>query len=106
VAHEIHPEELHARRERGERIVVLDVRDAEDFAAGHVAGALHLPLTVLQADPHSVPLDRPIVTVCGKGGGRSAAAVAVLAEAGAPTVAWLTGGTNGWRDAGLPIEKE
>jgi uncharacterized protein involved in oxidation of intracellular sulfur len=80
---EISRAELRARRAAGEAIVVVDVRSAEEFAAGHIDGAIHLPVAEIEADPTRLPLDRPIVTACGKGGGRSEGAAAALAAAGA-----------------------
>lgn len=96
MSREIARAELRARRAAGEDVVVVDVRSAEDFAAGHVEGAIHVPLAEIQADPRRLPLDRPIVTVCGKGGGRSTDAAAALAAAGAADAGWLEGGTSGW----------
>ncbi|MES2639616.1 MAG: rhodanese-like domain-containing protein [Myxococcota bacterium] len=97
---EVKQAELRARRDAGEPVVVVDVRGAEDFAAGHVEGAIHLPLAEIEADPRRLPLGRPIVTVCGKGGGRSTEAAAALAAAGATDVGWLEGGTLGWSAEG------
>ena len=88
--------ELRARRAAGEAIRVVDVRSEEEVAQGHVEGAVHLPLAMLAADPDRLPLDRPIVTVCGTGGGRSASAAAALAAAGAADVGFLEGGTQAW----------
>jgi rhodanese-related sulfurtransferase len=99
-------ERLRARRAAGEPVIVLDVREPEAFAAGHVAGARSAPLPTIQADPTSLPLHLPLVTACGKGGGRSEAAAALLAAAGATDVAWLEGGTTGWAASGGPIEEE
>ena len=96
MSREVTRAELRARRAAGEHMVVLDVRGAEDYAAGHVEGAVHVPLAEIEADPTRLPLDRPIVTVCGKGGGRSTDAAAALAAAGAMDVGWLEGGTLGW----------
>ncbi len=93
---EISQVDLRARQAAVEGVLVVDVRSAEEFAAGHIEGALHLPLSELEAHPEQLPLDRPIVTVCGKGGGRSAGAAACLAAAGAVDVAFLEGGTLGW----------
>ena len=93
---EISRDLLRARQAAGEAVLVVDVRSAKEFAAGHIGCALHLPLSELEAHPEQLPLDRPIVTVCGKGGGRSAAAAACLAAAGAVDVAFLEGGTLGW----------
>lgn len=93
---EVSRAELRARRAAGEAVVVVDVRSAEEFAAGHIEGAIHLPVEDVQADPTRLPLDRPIVTACGKGGGRSEGAAAALAAAGAADVGFLEGGTLGW----------
>lgn len=99
-------EQLRARLAAGEPVLVLDVREPEAYAAAHVAGARSAPLPTIEADPAALPLHLPLVTVCGKGGGRSEAAAALLAAAGAADVAWLKGGTNGWAASGGPIEKE
>ncbi len=93
---EVSRAELRARRAAGEAIVVVDVRSAEEFAAGHIDGAIHVPVADIEADPTRIPLDRPIVTACGKGGGRSEGAAAALAAAGARDVGFLEGGTLGW----------
>jgi rhodanese-related sulfurtransferase len=93
---EVSRAELRARRAAGEAIVVVDVRSAEEFAAGHIDGAIHLPVAEIEANPTRLPLDRPIVTACCKGGGRSEGAAAALAAAGARDVGFLEGGTLGW----------
>ena len=93
---EVSRAELRARRAAGEAVVVVDVRSAEEFAAGHIEGAIHVPVADIEADPTRLPLDRPLVTVCGKGGGRSEGAAAALAAAGARDVGFLEGGTLGW----------
>lgn len=96
MSREISRAELRARLAASERVVVVDVRSAEEFAAGHVDGAIHLPVAEIEANPTLLPLDRLIVCACGKGGGRSEAAAAALAAAGAVDVAFLEGGTLGW----------
>ncbi|MDP2316271.1 MAG: rhodanese-like domain-containing protein [Pseudomonadota bacterium] len=93
---EVSPAELRARRAAGEAVVVVDVRSVEEFAAGHIEGAVHVPVADIEADPTRLPLDRPIVCACGKGGGRSEGAAAALAAAGALDVGFLEGGTLGW----------
>lgn len=93
---EVSRAELRARRAAGEAVVVVDVRSAQEFAAGHIEGAIHLPVADIEADPKRLPLDRPLVTACGKGGGRSEGAAAALAAAGARDVGFLEGGTLGW----------
>ena len=96
MSREIPRAELRARLKAGEPILVVDVRSAEEYAAGHVDGAVHVPLAEIEADPTRLPLDRPIVTVCGKGGGRSEGAAARLTKAGAVDVGFLEGGTLTW----------
>lgn len=78
------------------RYLVIDVRDPQDHAAGHVDGAVNLPLARLLEEGVDVPAGRTPVTVCGKGGGRSAEAVDALRKAGHDDAVWLCGGTNGW----------
>lgn len=76
---------------------VVDVRSAEEYATGHLPAAVHIPLTELLDHTHSwSPKDR-IITVCAKGGGRSAQAAQVLRDRGFGRVWWLCGGTVGWR---------
>ncbi len=93
---EIPRAELRARRAAGEPVLVVDVRSAEEFAAGHVEGAIHVPLAEIEADPTCIARDHLIVTVCGKGGGRSEGAARRLEESGATEVGFLEGGTLGW----------
>lgn len=54
-----------------ERYHLIDVRDAEDYAAGHVEGAVHIPLAELEARLGEIPDDRVLVAICRVGGGRS-----------------------------------
>jgi MFS family permease len=76
--------------------LLIDVRPAADFERAHVADALNIPLAELGASLSSIDLSRPIITICGKGGGRSLDAALMLQQAGAGEVAWLCGGTDAW----------
>jgi 3-mercaptopyruvate sulfurtransferase SseA len=51
------------RMERGE-IVVIDVRDAGDYTAAHIPGAMHIPLSFIQGELPYLPRGKPIVTYC------------------------------------------
>lgn len=82
-----------------ERYHLIDVRDAEDYAAGHVEGAVHIPLAELEARLGEIPDDRVPVTICRVGGGRSAAAAELLSRSGHPDGLALEGGTLGWQAA-------
>lgn len=91
------PEELQLRLSRGERIVVLDVRSPEEFESAHVEGALNVPLDVLASELLRFDPEAPVVTICGKGGGRSETAARLLRERGFRQVRSLCEGTDGWR---------
>ena len=81
--------------------VAVDVREPEEWAAGHVEGSLWIPLGELQARAGELPRDRPLVIVC-RSGSRSAYAADALVAAG-----WdasnLAGGLHAWAAAGLPL---
>ncbi len=76
--------------------LVVDVRSPEEFAAGHVDGAINLPLDTLADGAVGLPKNAAIVTVCGKGGGRSERAAAELRALGFPSARSLCGGTQAW----------
>lgn len=88
-----------ARAATDDSVLLLDVREDDEWAAGHAPGALHMPLSAL--DAAAVPSDRPVVAVC-RSGNRSGQAAAVLAVAGVDVVN-MTGGMKAWSQAGLPV---
>ena len=82
--------------------VALDVREEDEWAAGHIAGAVHIPLSDLARRRDEIPQDRPIVAVC-RSGNRSASVTEALVRAGYRAEN-LAGGMKAWKAAGLPIE--
>ncbi len=87
--------------------LVVDVRDASEYAAGHVAGALSLPLGELEARLGELTEDRPIVTYCNmhqRGISRGERAAELLHGHGRAAMT-LDGGYPAWRAAGLPVEE-
>lgn len=76
--------------------VVIDVRSADEYAEAHVDGALNIPLDVLADRAAELSTDAPLVTACGKGGGRSEQGAALLRELGFASVRSLCGGTQAW----------
>jgi hydroxyacylglutathione hydrolase len=83
--------------------LALDVRERDEHRAGHIGGAVHMPLGQLAARSDEVPRDRPIVAYCGHGE-RAATAVSLLERAGAGALLNLDGGIDAWRDAGYRVE--
>ncbi|MCX7627439.1 MAG: rhodanese-like domain-containing protein [Methylophilaceae bacterium] len=86
--------------------LVLDVREAAEFAAGHIADAHHIPLSQLKARLPELQKwkDKPIVINC-QAGRRSAQACAVLRKHGFSQAHSLAGGIAAWQAAKLPLVK-
>ena len=76
--------------------VIVDVRSPEEFAAGHVDGAINIPLDALAERASELPQGAVVVTVCGKGGGRSERAAEQLRASGFSSARSLCGGTQAW----------
>ncbi len=84
--------------------LIVDVRAESEWDAGHLPGAIHIPLPELEERLSEIPADRDVVTQC-QGGGRSAIAASLLKARGYDRVANLAGGYSAWVAAGLPVEK-
>lgn len=86
--------------------LVLDVREANEFAAGHIANAKHIPLSQLADNlkPLEKYKDKAIVVNC-HSGSRSAMACGTLRKHGFTQVYNLKGGIMAWEQAGLPTVK-
>jgi glyoxylase-like metal-dependent hydrolase (beta-lactamase superfamily II) len=82
--------------------IALDVRELNEFATGHIEGALHIPLGSLSARIDEVPRDRPIVTYCGHGE-RATTGVSILERAGIASLNTLEHGFGAWQAAGRRI---
>jgi rhodanese-related sulfurtransferase len=92
--------ELEARRLPG----VVDVRTPGEYAAGHVPGAVNVPMDQIEARAGTLaPAGQEVVLICAVGG-RSALAADTLARKGLRAVN-VTGGTDAWVAAGFPVEK-
>lgn len=99
------PAELQSRLTAGEQIVVIDVREPDEFAKGKIPGAFTIPRGVLEMQVDGrLPLESTVVLYCGAGA-RSALACRSLAEMGYDKVENLDGGWGGWVKAGLPVEQ-
>lgn len=86
--------------------LVLDVREGEEFASGHLPRARHIPLKELpkRLDEIGKYKERAVIVTC-RSGPRSGSACRVLKRAGFTTVYQLKGGVSAWQQASLPVEK-
>jgi rhodanese-related sulfurtransferase len=80
---------------------LLDVREADEWAAGHAAAAVHIPLGSLGERVGELPKDRRIICIC-RSGGRSGRATEALTGVGYDAVN-MTGGMQAWAAAGLTM---
>ena len=81
--------------------LLLDVREPDEWSAGHAPDAVFVPMKEVQARQTELPKDRRIVTIC-RSGGRSAAVTEALNAWGFDSVN-LAGGLYAWEAAGLPV---
>ena len=100
-----------------DQYVLIDVREPEEYAAGHLPGAVNLPRGVLEfrieahpalacrTSPELADRGRPLVLYC-LTGGRSALATESLQRLGFTLVRSLSGGVTAWRQAGYPLTRE
>jgi len=92
---------LEARSRMDTGAILIDVREPQEWQAGHAQGARHIPLAQLDQRQRELPVGRPIITVC-RSGARSARAASLLAEQGRE-VSNLRGGMRAWVAGGLPL---
>ena len=100
---EIDPVELNKMIVADEALVV-DVREADEFAAGHIPGAVNMPLSSFQASKLPHPAGKTLVLNC-LGGKRSGLALDKCVSAQAVVDTHLAGGFGAWKSAGLPVER-
>jgi rhodanese-related sulfurtransferase len=86
---------------RADAPLVIDVREPEEYAAGHVPGARLVPMGSIPARLDELPAEVPVYVICASGN-RSLSVADQLAEQGID--AWsVAGGTSAWAEAGRPI---
>ena len=100
-------DDVKAKIDRGEKFVLVDVREESEFAADHLPCALHLGKGVIERDVESRVPDKnaPMVLYCG-GGFRSALAADNLQKMGYKNVLSMDGGIRGWRGKGFKLTKD
>ena len=95
-----------ARMDRGDKFVLVDVREESEFAKDHLPGAIHMGKGVIERDvEQQMPdVNTPLVLYCG-GGFRSALAADNLQKMGYTNVISMDGGIRDWREKGYPLTK-
>ncbi len=99
---EISPADASAKIKSGDA-VIIDVRDKDEWDAGHIPDAIHLSRGTIELEiEEKVPdLNATIICHCG-GGGRSALAAESLQKMGYKHVRSMAGGLKAWKTSGLP----
>jgi len=90
----------------GEKPLLIDTREDNEWTAGHAAGAVHLSKGIIERDIEAKVSDKrtKMVLYCG-GGFRSALAADALLKMGYTDVISLDGGWRAWQESGMPIER-
>ena len=104
---DIAPDDLVVRQAAGDAsLLILDVRTAEEYAAGHVPGAINVPHDALESRLDALPglRDHDLVVYC-KSGRRAALALEVLKRHGYVRLQHLAGDMDGWVQASRPVER-
>lgn len=80
---------------KGDQIVLIDVRDNEAYSNRHIEGAINIPLPELKKGLKKIGKENKVVIVCYSGADRSKKGAVIAAKMGFNTT-WLCGGTNDW----------
>jgi rhodanese-related sulfurtransferase len=83
-------------------VYLLDVREDDEWAAGHAPNAVHVPMQDVPVRLAEIPADQAVVVTC-RMGGRSAQVTAYLRAQGYDEVVNLVGGMQAWQSAGRPL---
>jgi rhodanese-related sulfurtransferase len=104
---EVSVEEVKTRLERGEKFVLVDVREESEYAQDHLPGAIHLSKGIIERDIEERVADpaTPMVLYCG-GGFRSALAADNLQKMGYRNVLSMAGGVRAWRSKGFSFTRD
>ena len=99
--------DVKSRADKGEKFILVDVREESEWARGHVPGAIHLGKGIIERDVETRIPDTAakVILYCG-GGFRSALVADNLQKMGYSNVESMDGGWKGWLDAGLPTQKD
>jgi rhodanese-related sulfurtransferase len=99
------PAELQERlRDHDGACVLVDVREDNEWAGGHIPGAVHAPLSRFAETAVRLPKDKPVIFYC-QGGVRSKRALGMAGDHGLSAEGHLGGGISAWRSSGLPTTR-
>jgi len=103
---EVTIDDVKAKLDRGEKFLLIDVREESEYAADHLPGAVHLGKGIIERDVEDRVPDpnTPMVLYCG-GGFRSALAADSLQKMGYTRVLSMDGGIRGWREKGFALTR-
>ena len=103
---EVSIDDVKTRMDRGDKFLLVDVREESEFAKDHLPGAIHLGKGVIERDIEvRVPdVNAPLILYCG-GGYRSALAADNLQKMGYTNVLSMDGGIRVWREKSLPLTR-
>jgi len=103
---ELNVDDVKGKLDRGEKFLLVDVREESEFAKDHLPNAMHLGKGVIERDiEERVPdTSAPLILYCG-GGFRSALAADNLQKMGYTNVISMDGGIRVWREKGFPLTK-
>ena len=99
----VSPTEAHKKLSQKPKPFLLDVRQPEEFRAGHIPGAKLIPLGQLSSRLKELPKNQEIIVVC-QSGNRSLSATRQLSGAGYQAIN-MQGGMSAWSRSGLPVSK-
>lgn len=104
---EVTVNDVKTKLDRGEKFLLVDVREESEFARDHLPGSVHLGKGVIERDiEEKVPdVNAPMILYCG-GGYRSALAADNLQKMGYKNVYSMDGGIRGWREKGFPLTND
>jgi rhodanese-related sulfurtransferase len=101
---EVTPQDVRGRKERGEAMVLVDVREPNEWNLGRLPGAVHIPRGTMETTIEArVPREATVVIYCASGN-RSALAADTLQQMGYTNVASMSGGFRDWSGTGGPVE--
>lgn len=96
------PAEVKALYDAGE-ITVVDVREPDDYAEGHIPGAINIPFDALEDRLDEIPQDKQVIFVC-QAGPVSRSALENVRDQGFEDANNMDGGMSAWEEAGYPME--